>query len=236
MKEQTREEPGILAAAERQMQAWALNQERQDRDSLHEVESRLTPQSLKFVTISREAGAGGGEIGRRIGERLGWEVFSRNLLDRIADRFHLSRTMLDLVDETHPSWVYDVLGSWVDHKLVPHEKYVACLSQVVLAAARRGCGVFVGRGVQFLLPRKELLAVRVVASSQFRIRQIMENRGMSVGDARRYMVDLDKGRREFVERFFHRDIADPHQYDLVINVDRLGNTGAIPEILCALGQ
>jgi cytidylate kinase len=64
----------------------------------------------------------------------------------------------------------------------------------------------------------------------------MENRGMSVGDARRYMVDLDKGRREFVERFFHRDIADPHQYDLVINVDRLGNTGAIPEILCALGQ
>jgi cytidylate kinase len=236
MKDQTREEPGILAAAERQMQAWAMNKEREERAFLHEAESRLTPQALKFVTISREAGAGGGEIGRRIGERLGWEVFSKNLLDRIADRFHLPRMMLDLVDETHPSWVYDVLGSWMDHRLVPHEKYVACLTRVILAIARRGHAVFVGRGVQFLLPRKELLAIRVVASPQYRVRQIMETRGVSASDARRYMAELDKGRREFVEQFFHRDITDPHQYDLVVNVDRLGKTGAIQEILAALGR
>ena len=134
------------------MHAWAMNKELKERAFLHEAESRLTPQALKFVTISREAGAGGGEIGRRIGKRIGWEVFSKNLLDRIADRFHLSRTMLDLVDETHPNWVYDVLGSWMDHKLVPHEKYVACLSRVVLAAARRGPAVFVGRAPNFSCP------------------------------------------------------------------------------------
>ncbi len=236
MKEQTREEPGILAAAERQMHAWALSQEQEERAFHHEAEGRLASQALKFVTISREAGAGGGEIGRCVGERIGWEVFSKNLVDQIADRFHLSRLMLDLVDETHPSWVYDVLGSWMDHRLVPHEKYVACLSRVVLAIARRGPAVFVGRGAQFLLPRKELLAIRVVASLPYRIRQIMEKRGVSASDARRYMAELDKGRAEFVEQFFHRDIADPHQYDLVINVDRLGKAGAVREILAALGR
>lgn len=232
MKEQTREEPGILAAAERQMHAWALKE-----DAFHHAgEIPLSAQGLKFVTISREAGAGGGEIGRRIGERLGWEVFSRNLLDRVADRFHLSRTMLDLVDETHPSWVYDVLGSWMDHRLVPHEKYVACLSRVVLAIARRGPAVFVGRGAQFLLPRKELLAVRVVASPSFRLHKIMEQRGVNEANARRYIAELDKGRREFVEQFFHRDITDPHYYDVVVTMDRLGAAGAIKVILAALGH
>jgi len=236
MKEQTHEEPGIMAAAERQMHAWAMSTELKERASLHEAEGLLTSQAVKYVTISREAGAGGGEIGRLIGERLGWEFFSRNLLDRIADRFHLSRTMLDLVDETHPSWVYDVLGSWMDHKLVPHEKYVACLNRVVLGIARRGPAVFVGRGAQFLLPRKELLAIRVVAAANYRLRQIMEHRGVNEANARRYMAELDNGRREFVEQFFHRDITDPHQYDFVINVDRLGTAGAIKLILAALGR
>jgi cytidylate kinase len=236
MKEQTREQPSIVAAAERQMHAWAMSTELKDRAFLHEAESRLRPQALKFVTISREAGAGGGEIGRCVGERLGWEVFDKNLLDRVADRFHLSRMMLDLVDETHTSWVYDVLGTWMDRKLVPHEKYVACLTRVVLAAAHRGSAVFVGRGAQFFLPRQELLAVRVVASPKYRIQQIMEKRGLSMGDARHYMAEIDNGRRELVQQFFHHDITDPLQYDLVINVDRLGKAGAVKEILAALGQ
>jgi cytidylate kinase len=236
MKEQTREQPGILAAAERQMHAWALNTELKERESLHEAEGLLASQAVKYVTISREAGASGGEIGRLIGERLGWEVYDKNLLDRIADRFHLSRTMLDLVDETHRNWVYDVFGSWMDHRLVPHQKYVACLGRVVLAIARRGPAIFVGRGVQFLLPRKELLAVRMVAAPNYRLRKIMEIRSASATDARRYMANLDRDRQEFVEQFFHRDVADPHQYDLVINVDRLGTAGAVKLILAAMGR
>ena len=47
------------------------------------------------------------------------------------------------------------------------------------------------------------------------------------------MAELDKGRREFVEQFFHRDITDPHHYDLMINVDRLGPEGAVGQILAA---
>jgi len=236
MKEQTHEQPSIVAAAERQMHAWAMSKEQRHRAFLHDAESRLRPQALKFVTISREAGAGGAEIGRGLGEQVGWEVFDKNLLDRIADRFHLSRTMLDLVDETHTSWVYDVLGTWMDQKLVPHEKYVACLTRVVVAAARRGAAVFIGRGAQFLLPRQELLAIRVVAPPKYRIQQIMEKRGLSMGDARRCMLEIDNDRREFVARFFHHDSTDPLQYDLVINVARLGMAGAVTQILAALGR
>ncbi len=237
MKEQTREEPGILAAAERQMHAWAMGKELKERAVRDEAEGRLMRRAIRFVTISREVGAGGSEIGRRVGERLGWEVFDKNLLDCISECFHLPRLMLDLVDETRGSWVYDVLGTWMDHRLVPHEKFVACLSRVVSAAARRsGHAVFVGRAAQFLLPRQEILAVRLVASPKYRIRQIMERAGISESDARRHMVEIDEGRREFVAKFFHHDITDPHYYDLVINVERYGKAGVVEEILAAVGK
>jgi hypothetical protein len=234
MKEQTREEPVILAAAERQMHTWAMNRELEDRFARKEAKDRAAQTGQKYITISREAGAGGAEIGRCVGERLGWEVFDKNILDSIAERFHLPRLMLDLVDETRTNWVYDVLGTWMDHKLVPHEKFVSCLTRIVQTAARQGHAIFVGRGAQFLLPREELLAVRVIAPEKYRVRQFMERTGLNETEARRQMTEIDRGRREFVERFFHRDIADPHNFDLVINVEHCGKQGAVNAILAAM--
>ncbi len=236
MKTQTREEPEILAAAERKMHAWALNMEQAERADRSRSETEGTERELRFVAVSREAGAGGSEIGKLIGEKLGWEVFDKNLLDQMAGRFRLPRMMLDLVDETPSSWVYDVLGTWMDREIVPHEKFAAFLTRIVLAAVHRGHIVFVGRGAQFLLPRQEVLAVRVVASPQYRIRQIMERTGLSQSDARRQMTELDNGRREFAMRFFHHDITDPHLYDMVLNVERCGKAEAVREILAALAK
>ena len=217
------------------MHAWAMTSEVSEQAIQRQTLARSTPQALKFVAISREAGAGGAEIGRRLGQRLGWKVFDRSLLDQIADRFHLSRAMLDPVDETRINWVYDVVGTWMDRKLVPHEKYFACLCRVVRAAARGDHAVFVGAATQFLLPRQQVLAVRLVASPKYRLQQIMQHTGLKETDARRYMTELDDGRREFVERFFHRDITDPHHFNLVINTECCGIEGAVEEIAAAIG-
>jgi hypothetical protein len=236
MKEHTHEDPSIIAAAERKMHAWAMTSELSDREIHRQTQARSSQQSPKFISISREAGAGGSEIGRRLGQQLGWKVFDQSILDHIADRFHLSRAMLDLVDETPSNWVYDVLGTWMDQKIVPHEKYFACLCRVVLAAARSEHAIFVGRGAQFLLLRPQVLAVRVVASPKYRLQQIMERTGLKETVAERYMTEVDNGRREFAERFFHRDITDPHHYDLVINTECCGIDKAVEDILAALSS
>jgi cytidylate kinase len=237
MKTQTREDPKILAAAERQMQAWALTQEMETRAICAEraaSRTQLAEQVHPYLSISREEGAGGSEIALLVGQELGWEVLDENLLDRVAERFHVSRMMLELVDETPSSWVYDVLGTWMDRQIVPHEKYVAQLGRVVLAAARRGHVVLVGRGTQFLLPREKGLAVRLVAPLKCRTEQVMRRDRLGAAAARRLIEQKDRGRREFVERYFHRDVDDPHLYDLVINVAGLGPIGAAEQIVAAL--
>ncbi len=233
MKEQTREEPRILAAAERQMRAWSLAQEIAD-DTIGS--RRIDPSHARlgnYISISREAGAGGSEIAENVGRQLGWEVLDKNILDEVAQRYRLPRPMLELVDETRSNWAYDILGPLLDHGIVTHEKYLMHLARVTIAAARRGNVVLVGRGGQFLLPRDRGLAVRIIASEKYRIGRIMAKYELSEAKARQMIAVLDGGRKQFVAKFFHHDVADPHLYDLVINVDFLGPQAAAEQIVVA---
>lgn len=233
MKQQTREDPRIVAAAERQMRAWSLAQEVADwAVRIHRVDRphvRLGP----YITISREAGANGSRIAEQVGRKLGWEVLDKNLVDCVAQQLQLSPRVLQSLDETPCHWAYELFSHWLDSRVVSHEKYVVRLSHIITAAARRGNVVLVGRGAQFLLPRDQGLAVRIIAPEKYRLGQIMQEHGMNEEEARQYLAEVDEGRAAFVARFFHRDVADPHLYDLVINVEHFGPDAAADQIVAA---
>ena len=232
MKAPIHDEPKMVAAAKRRMRSWMHAQE--NGAPAAGSPPHLPERALSFVTISREAGANGEEVARLVGQRLGWEVLDRNLLDQMAEHFREPRGWLDIVDETPNNWAYDVVGAWLDRQLIPHEKFVAQLSRVVRTAARRGHLVFVGRGAQFLLPRDKLLAVRIVASERYRVAQIMASEALNEVAARQFMHETDEGRRKFVKRFFRQEIADPHVYDLVLNTERCGISGTAAQIVAAV--
>ncbi len=236
MKEQIHEDPKILAAAERQMQAWSMTASCEDRVVRMKDFQQLARRVHCYLAISREAGAGGGSIAEIVGRRLGWEVLGQDLLDHIAERFRSNRMMLDLVDETPSNWIYDVLGTWMDSKIIPHETYLVQLGRVVLAAAKRGNVVFVGRGAQFLLPREKGFVVRLVAPLQCRVENLMRSKGITEADAKRYIKEVDPRRVEFGRRFFHHDVTDPLLYDLILNTGRLGMEGAAELILAAIAK
>jgi len=236
MKEKTREEPKILAAAERQMQAWARSTEIADRE--HRMHAAHGPKTSKrtYLTLSRQTGAGAHAVATIVSEKLGWKVYDKNLLDLIAERFDVPRMMLDLVDETQPSWVYDVLGTWMDRAVVPHDKYVRYLRTVVRAVARDGEAIFIGRGAQYVLPHELGLRVHLAAPLKYRVQRLKEVEGISESEARRMITEKDRGRREFVERFYHRSLDDASQYDLVLNTERLGIEGAAEHVLSVMAD
>lgn len=231
MQSQTHEIPRMAAAAERQMTTWSRLQDFQNAVAGH---AQSVIPAVRYVTISREAGVDGTAIARLVADRLGWELYDKNLLDQVAQRFGESRVMLDLIDETPSNWVYDILGTWMDHHLVTHDRYVVQVARVIRMLARKGKAVFVGRGAQFLLPREHMLAVRLVASEAYRMTQIILTRKIEAAQAKQFVREADRSRRQFIERYFHHDINDPSLYDLVINVERLGPVGAVEQIISAL--
>lgn len=212
----------LSSVAERQMRGWELSFDVQNRLARDEASGQLSTRIHPYIAIAREAGAGGSSVAEAVAEELGTELMDRELLDYMAERFNLSRGMLRFVDEQARNWLTEVFGHWLDSQLVPQTTYVSHLGQIVLMSARSHAVTFVGRGAHFFLPREKGLLILFIAPEDLRIERAMRKLGGSRDEARKYVESRDRGRREFVRYYFHRDVTDPHLYDLVINTHNIG--------------
>jgi cytidylate kinase len=220
----------IAEAAERYMRQLSLSEEIKQRAQPGQPETSIQAVG-PYIAISREAGAGGYEIGRRIGAKLGWDVLGRDILDEMSERYHLPRNLLEFVDEKSANWWHEMLGTLLDQKIVTQEAFVWHLGKIILLAATKGRVIFVGRGAQFFLPRDRGVSVRIVAPEKERIQYLMDTKGLSRTEAQNYAASTEKHRHDFIQRYFHRDVADAHLYDLVINTEHVGLDGAVEMIL-----
>ena len=87
---------------------------------------------MNVITITREYGAGGGEVARKLAEALGWELLDRELLHQAAEVEHVPDAELERLDEK-------ALTMGDRFRLhPPHEKYLHGLKLAVSSAAERG--------------------------------------------------------------------------------------------------
>lgn len=221
----------LSEVAERQMRAWSLGLEARKR--LDDQKAAALPQQLfhHYVAISRESGVDAREIAELVASKFGWKVLDQELLDYMADKYQWSRVALGYVDEKTASWFHETFGKWLDQQVVSQAEYVSRLGNIILMAAQHESNVFVGRGAQFILPRDTGLTVRIIAPNGQRVKRVMDRRQCSRRDAEQFADDTDKGRADFVRRYFHRDVADPHLYDLVINLEHTSREVAADLIL-----
>jgi cytidylate kinase len=222
---------GLSQLAERQMRTWALQLESQQRLEKERAAKAIDERIHPYLALSRETGVNAGELAHAIATRCGWKVLDRELLDYMAEHDHISRFALDLVDEKVVSWFRETFGKWLDEQLVSQAEYVSRLGKLVLLAAQHESTVFVGRGVQFILPRENGVAVRIVAPRKQRIQYIRQLQQCSLHEAEKFVDHTDKERGDFVRRYFLRDVADLHLYDLVINLQHVSREAAIDMIV-----
>lgn len=169
------------------------------------------------VTISREAGCGGYAIGEMLSSKLGLVQYGREIVELIAKDKKISARVVSTLDEKGESelthWINDVvLGS----KLSSFA-YLMSLKRVVFTIATHGNAVILGRGGNFLVPPEKRIAIRLVAPLETRLKNIMERTGYTEKGAQTYIEKIDKERRQFIRKYFERDIADPTLNDVVIN-------------------
>lgn len=188
-----------------------------------------------YLAISRLPGAGGGQIAERLGEALHWPVLGRQLLERIARRFHVDPSLLELLDETPTNLLYEALGHLLNSELISQNAYLSYLRKIVRAAAADGPTIFLGRGAQYFLPAGSTLKIRVVADEADRVERLMRRFQLPHAAAVKLVREREKSRAAFIERYFHRDLNDSAAYDLVVNSSSLGIDGCVEAILAALG-
>ncbi len=167
---------------------------------------------MNVITVSREYGAGGGEVARLLSAALGWELLDRELLHQAAAVEHVPDADLERLDEKAVS----LADRFRLHP--PHERYLHGLKEAVRQAAARGNVVLVGRGTRQLVgDLPGAFHLRLVAPREWRVRRMAEREGWSPEQALARCLEVDRTRERFTRYFFGPDAARPEQFDLVAN-------------------
>jgi cytidylate kinase len=174
------------------------------------------------IAVSREAGARGGSIGRRVGRKLGWQVYDQELLEYMAQDGPTRQTLAEALSPAGATWVEQQLERLQREENLSQHPSAVNLARVVLALGVQGRIVLIGRGAGFILPPESTLHIRLVAPLQDRIAYMSQWLRLTVEEAAERVRLRDTRRNEFVRTHFHREPDDVYQYDLVINSCRLG--------------
>jgi cytidylate kinase len=181
------------------------------------------------VTVSRQTGAGGKTFGEALCEYLEktqpkgrgpWALVDKELVDKILEDDALPDRLASWSPEDHLSGVSFV----IEELLGLHRatwRPIQETTETILRLAEMGNVILVGRGANVILAhRPQAFHVRLVASLESRVENVMELRGTQRKAALAWIAAEDKARTRFLKRYFQVDANDPLLYNLVINVDR----------------
>jgi cytidylate kinase len=174
------------------------------------------------VAISREAGARGGTIGRRVGRKLGWQVYDQELLEYMAQEGASRQNILDPLPPSAAQWVAERVRELRSQRDDEADPLLANLAKVVLALASEGNAVLIGRGAGLILPRATTLSVRIIAPLADRVAYMSQWLRLTVEEAAERVRLRDSRRAEFMQNHFQIQPSDPYQYDLLLNSSFLG--------------
>lgn len=189
-----------------------------------------------LITISREFGAGGADVARRVAEELGWRVVDNELIDRIAERAGIPAAEVAEHEESAPGFVERLARALARSapELFPsapaepppepaEARLVRVTGTVVEEMAAEGRVVMVGRAASAVLGRSEdALHVKIVAPVRYRIAEIMRRKQADEKTAEQLVKESDGNRARYHEQYYHRQWRDSANYHMVLNTEALG--------------
>lgn len=189
-----------------------------------------------IITVSREAGAGGSDISRRLAKAMGMDLIGGQIIQHVADSAKMSRKVIETLDEREVTFRETLLSSLFGENRPWPGEYLHHLTRVIGTIGIFGNVVIVGRGANFVLPQDRIFRTRIIAPMESRIRYFMEDRGYTRAEAEQYIVKRDNNRKAFVRKYFNADIADTQYYDMIINTEKISMAQATEAIIVAFNQ
>ena len=179
------------------------------------------------IAVSRQHGAQGEAVARRLALELGLDFFDREIIAEVAHSAHLSARVVSTLDERSRDVLSDWLLAFASNDYLSPAAYRAHLTSVVGVIATHGGAVILGRGGHLSLGSARALRICVVAPLEARIAEVASREGISERDARRRIEEVEGERRAFLARHFHVDFSDLSAFDVVVNTGVIGVAGAV---------
>jgi cytidylate kinase len=184
---------------------------------------------MAVITISHQMGAGGPEIGMKLGQKLGYRYVDQELVLDVARRYGVAEDKLSHLDESKPT-IFERFDTETRY-------YITILQTSLLDFAELDNAVLMGRGGQWLLRGiPHVLRVRVIAPFELRVKRWIKRTADMTGETPTQRAAADFVRRDDAEKagrmryLYEVDLADPMLYDMTVSTERL-NYDAVVEMI-----
>lgn len=180
------------------------------------------------ITIGRQFGSGGRELGRMLAERLGIGFYDKKLLAEAARESGMCAEFFEKADEKAPSFLsglfsfnfgYNPLPCYAGSTSISDDSIYRAQSDFIVSLARKGSCVIVGRSADYILrdcPRCVNLFVH--ASMEDRIARIMKRGDGTTPEQARSMAEkTNKLRANYYNFYTDKTWGDAASYDLTFN-------------------
>lgn len=197
----------------------------------------------KIITISREYGSGGRQVGLTVAKKLGMEFYDKELIDAAAKEIGFPTEMIaDREQRLTNSLLYNFAMGTLYGIAYPREPKVSELplteqiyqaqKKAIEEAAKRGSCIFVGRCADYILKsRPDVLRVFIYADRDIRKRRAIEEYGEIEEYIDEFMYQTDTRRRIHYENYTNQKWGSRENYDLMLNSGDLGLDKCV-ELLC----
>ena len=203
-------------------------------------------ETKTVITIGRQYGSAGRQIGRALAEELGIKCYDKELLDRAAKDSGMCQELFENQDEKPTnSFLYSLVmdtysfgySSSAFSDMPINQKVFLAQFETIKKIASEGPCIMIGRCADYALADFDnCLSVFIHASLETRIRRIAKLYDLTDAKAKDKIQKADKKRSSYYNYYTSKKWGDVDSYDLSIDSGKMGIDGTIELILKAIQQ
>ena len=183
---------------------------------------------MSFITLARELGSISEAEVVRLSELLGMDCIGKEFVEKRFEEIGMPTDSLREYDEKKPGFFARLFRGEPDH-------YLDTLRNILYFEVQKDNKLIVGRGANFLFAGiPNCLRVKLVASKEIRLKNIMEWEGCTMPVAQAMMDKSDRDRAGFCLFHYNEDWYAANSYDVVVKTDTLSLETLAPFLLCAM--
>ena len=178
----------------------------------------------KIITIGREFGSGGREIGQKLAKKLGVPCYDREIVEQATVESGLLKEEVEAKGEYLSTsgkmstlfTLYNLYSNMTKDDIIWHAQV-----KVIKQLAEKGPCVIVGRCADYILrERDDVVNVFIFSDMDKRIERIAKLR--DVESPEKAIKDKDKKRAAYYKHFTEMEWGESRHYDICLNSGLLG--------------
>ncbi|MCI8454836.1 MAG: cytidylate kinase-like family protein [Lachnospiraceae bacterium] len=194
-----------------------------------------------IITIGRQYGSGGADIGKALGKKLGLHVYDKEILKMTSDESGIRESYFHLADERAGNkLLYRIVQSLIPENgtpslgsdLVSADNLFRFQSAVIRRLAQEESCIFIGRCADYVLSGTEhMVRIFVYADMEARVKRITEKGYYANDEVHKNIRRIDRERRDYHRYYTGKDWEALGNYDLMLNSSAIGVDGCVACIL-----